>query len=256
MIYSSIPVDWRDLQEKVTEVFREIGVKTEVNKGVKTARGHVNIDVYAEDKSQSPNLLYLCECKYWNKRVPQTVVHSFRTVVNDFGANYGLLISKQGFQAGSFDAARNTNIKLLDWNQFQNLFEDKWFQKYMCPTLCKECGPLVSYTEPINSTILKEADKLDDNKRKRFKQLRQKHSTAAYLTLRYYAALFGESVNKPVLALQKDISSELMSEVTIGNVPLELIKATGLRDFLVILLGHCRQGIHEFDNLFGKKIRD
>jgi hypothetical protein len=31
-------------------------------------------------------------------RVPQTVVHSFRTVVIDSGANHGLIISSGGFQ--------------------------------------------------------------------------------------------------------------------------------------------------------------
>jgi hypothetical protein len=35
----------------------------------------------------------LCECKYWRSAVPQAVIHGFRTVVGDIGANKGYAIA-------------------------------------------------------------------------------------------------------------------------------------------------------------------
>src|SRR3712207_8470971 len=54
-----------------TTLFRslkDIGFETEVEKTVELVRGTNDIDVYAEDKSRSPSLTYLCECKNWSNR--------------------------------------------------------------------------------------------------------------------------------------------------------------------------------------------
>ena len=122
MIYSASPLDWRDLQDKVADVFRDMGFDAEVEKYVEMPRGGAKIDVYARDKTQAPELVYVCECKHWTNSVPQEKIHALRTVVAETGANYGLLIAKSGFQSGSFAAANQTNIRLLDWQQFQDLF--------------------------------------------------------------------------------------------------------------------------------------
>ena len=126
MIDHRLPNDWKDLQEKVAQILSDIGYETEIEKDIPTARGKVNVDVFAVDKSQSPNVCYICECKYWENKIPQTVVHSFRTVVQDYGANFGIIISKNGFQEGSYEAVNKTNISLVDWFGFQKMFEAKW----------------------------------------------------------------------------------------------------------------------------------
>ncbi len=103
-------------------MFADMDFVAEVDKHIETARGCVDIDVYAVDKTHAPELTYLCECKHWDRRVPQTVVHAFRTVVQDYGSNVGFVISKKGFQKGAFETVKNTNIRLVDWNEFQNTF--------------------------------------------------------------------------------------------------------------------------------------
>jgi len=90
-------------------------------------RGAVDIDVLVHDRTRRPHALVLCECKLWSRRVPKTVVHAFRTVVHDSGAHHGFIISDSGFQAGSYDAAANANIKLLTWEQFQAEMYNRWF---------------------------------------------------------------------------------------------------------------------------------
>jgi hypothetical protein len=42
--------------------------------------------------------IILVECKFWAKSISQETIHAFRTVVADFGANLGFIVSKNGFQ--------------------------------------------------------------------------------------------------------------------------------------------------------------
>ena len=83
MIDTNEPASWRDLQNAVARILREAGVATTVEKVIPTARGNVSIDVWAHDSAATPAQTYLVECKKWRARVPQTVVHAFRTVVGD-----------------------------------------------------------------------------------------------------------------------------------------------------------------------------
>jgi restriction system protein len=145
MIDHELPKDWRDLQKKVAEILADIGFKTEIEKELITARGKTEVDVFAIDESQLPPATYLCECKHWESKIPQTIVHSFRTIVQDYGANFGLIISKRGFQSGAYDAVKNTNIKLVNWYEFQDIFEDKWFPA-ITDRLYNDFERLVTYT--------------------------------------------------------------------------------------------------------------
>lgn len=126
MIYSTEPTDWRDLQDKAASILRICGFESDVERTIETVRGKVDVDVHAIDSTASPKLIYLCECKYWSSAVPKTVVHSFRTVVSDYGAHVGFLISRNGFQSGAYEAAQNSNIRLVNWFEFQEIFIDRW----------------------------------------------------------------------------------------------------------------------------------
>jgi hypothetical protein len=128
MLIEKTPNNWRDLENLTAKLFVEIGCKPEVKKIIETARGKIEIDVYIKDFSYAPPLLLICECKYWSKRIPKSVVHSFRTVADDCGANRGYIISKSGFQSGAIEASNNSNIVLVDWIQFQNIFYVRWLQ--------------------------------------------------------------------------------------------------------------------------------
>lgn len=125
-IYEDLPKNWKDLQIKVAELLTVVGYKCDVEKDIQTVRETINIDVFAANYKEIPTSVILCECKYWDTAVPKTVIHSFRTAVSDFGANHGLIISKKGFQSGSYEAIKNTNILLFDWIEFQKYFLYKW----------------------------------------------------------------------------------------------------------------------------------
>src|ERR1041384_36841 len=127
-IFDRAPNTWRDLQNCVAQVFSEIGCRVVTDTKVALPRGSVELDVFVLDTMTVPHSNYVCECKNWERRVPKSVVHSFRTVISEIGANRGLLISRRGFQLGARDAAKFTNIDLLSWREFEDLMFDRWLE--------------------------------------------------------------------------------------------------------------------------------
>ena len=113
-VFDEEPKDWLDLQNKVAYILSSCDYIVETPKKIKTIRGMVEIDVYAK----SSDSLICCECKNWIRNVSQDTVFSFRTIVNDIGANKGIIIAKRGFQSGSYKACQNTNIILKTWSGF------------------------------------------------------------------------------------------------------------------------------------------
>src|SRR5262249_1630354 len=115
-----------DLQNRVAQLFSELGCDVAVGARLKLVRGAKEIDVCVRDAGTSRPSHYLCECKFWNKPVPQEVVHSFRTLVADYGAHRGFIISRAGVQAGAREAVRNTNVDLVTFPELQTIFFDRW----------------------------------------------------------------------------------------------------------------------------------
>lgn len=125
-IFDHEPTDWSQLQDLVAQLFSDVGCNVRVSERVKLVRGEKEIDVLVRDPHTTPASIYLCECKFWNKAIPQEVIHAFRTVVADFGAHRGFIISRVGFQAGAKEAVKNTNVDLLTFDDLQSLFFDRW----------------------------------------------------------------------------------------------------------------------------------
>src|SRR4051812_8974624 len=110
VIEDGSPADWRALQRDVARILSEAGFQAEIEAPVTTVRGKVNVDVRAVDETATPRTTLFCECKHWGSNVPQTVVHAFRTVVQDAGATAGLLIATSGFQRGAHEATAMSNV--------------------------------------------------------------------------------------------------------------------------------------------------
>ena len=49
MIDDPLPTNWKDLQNGVQRIFRNVGLYAEVEANVETPRGSVNVDVLAID---------------------------------------------------------------------------------------------------------------------------------------------------------------------------------------------------------------
>jgi len=123
------PADWHDLQRKVALILSVSGFRVDIEKRLEGARGTVEVDVYGEEEVAGRKYVVVCECKHWKANIPQSVIHGFRTILSDLGANLGYIITTSDFQSGSFAASKSSNVKLLTWEDFQNEFEASWYPK-------------------------------------------------------------------------------------------------------------------------------
>ncbi|MCX5672083.1 MAG: restriction endonuclease [Planctomycetota bacterium] len=251
LIESSPPHTWRQLQDRVARIYRESGWQADVESNVETVRGPVNIDVLARDPRPCPPVTALCECKHWRKRVPKTIVHSLRTVVTDFGANWGIIVSSGGFQKGTHEAAEHSNIQLLDWAGFQELMRDQWIREFMVPQLFAANEPLVEYTEPINARILRKADNLSKSKQATFRRLRAKYLPLATMLTPVQHHFLSVHPIDFVLPLKARLTGvKTPPDVA---VPSTVLSAKSLRRLLVAYSRAVSDAAGEFDTLFGER---
>ncbi|RSN44891.1 hypothetical protein DMC64_18565 [Amycolatopsis sp. WAC 04197] len=260
MIEAHLPDNWQDLENRVAQILMECGYEVQVQRNVSLARGDACIDVWADDHSSPQNIIAV-ECKHWARPATKSVVHAFRTVVGDSGANTGLLVSSAGFQEGAIRAADYSNVRLLDWNEFQSMFAIRWFKTHMSPTLAECTDALHEYTELVNSRIFRKANTLSIELQEQFVILRRRHWPLAVLNLtlrpEFGELLRGERLRpdqSPWPSLPLRANSQTSSEIDYNeNLPDDVLDATALRPFMDTLVEHSQRAISEFDELFGER---
>jgi len=162
------PASWQELEIMTELAFTEMGYESKRAHKLDTVRGSVEIDVYAVKRSTPIPTIVLCECKHWDKPVPQNIVHSFRSVCADSGAHFGLIISKMGFQRGAENSRSATNVHLMDFSSFQTTFFDEWrsgvfmllarMRDQLLPILRAASGFTENGTDLIDASVLKGVD--------------------------------------------------------------------------------------------------
>lgn len=105
-------MDWNDYQERVAQFFRVLGLEAATNVRLSGARGVHDIDVVVRSTHGGMDLLWLVECKLWKRRVSKLHVLGLQGIIEDIGADRGLILSESGFQSGARSAAMNSNLTL------------------------------------------------------------------------------------------------------------------------------------------------
>mgnify|MGYP001352841085 CR=1 FL=1 len=250
MIQNPAPTDWKDLQAGVCRVFREIGLHAEQDKVIKTPRGKVSLDVFAIDPGSVDSIQYVVECKNWKNSIPQSVVHSFTTVMHEVGANIGYIISKQRFQKGAIEYLTNTNIKGVTYADFQNHYLRIWIDRHFCSTIYNISDALVQYTEPINSRREKHKGNLSTKLQNRFKQLYDKYWLFGMAMLSISARVLEPDFFPP-----PDISIEKMNKIIVDTLGRNyVIETVYLREFLDKLVKLVQIITEQFNVIFGENI--
>lgn len=249
LITSIPPSDWRDLQGQVARVFQECGLEVEIEKDIQTVRGNVEVDVFARDSEQRPPVVYLCECKRWKSRVPKNVVHALGTVVSNYGANWGIIISSMGFQKGAYEASQQTNLRLLDWNEFQGLFAPLWVERFMIPRIKEGVASLLEY----DSAIKYRFDEKRDDKLTPFIKIWYEEYIIRYGLILYYArrlqrASSYQSFKLPIKEGWPEVF--LPTEEEVINQP--VMEAASLREFLEAFIEATQKGVAELEDDFRK----
>ena len=218
-----------------------------MEKNVKLARADADIDVWADDHSSPPNVIAV-ECKRWKTAVPQSVVHAFRAVVGDSGANTGLLISAAGCQSGAVEATQYSNVRLLTWEEFQAMFVVRWYQTFMAPRLFGEAGPLIEYTEPINSRITRRERELRHGALARLDELRERYAALGIGLMPLFMEMPGQDGGRklPPLPLREHIASS-----AVASFPDDVLDAMALRPLMDAVSRAYASATAEFDEVFG-----
>lgn len=110
---------WRDYQEDVAKFFRQLDCDAKVDARVQGARARHNIDVWVTFSRFGLEHKWAIECKLYNKPVPKEKVLALKGVVDDVGADRGILIAESGYQPGGHAAAQSTNIELLTFAELR-----------------------------------------------------------------------------------------------------------------------------------------
>lgn len=244
MIFLEEPISWKDLELKVSSILSGSGYSTEVGKKINTVRGNAAIDVYATKKNE----MLLCECKNWTTRVPQTVVHAFRQVIQDSGAHKGFIISRKGFQSGSFETSKNTNIQLLDWNEFQSIFEKDWLRE-KSKDLWNKTDKLFQYTDILVSN--RNFKGLNDEEVEYYWELHKAYQ-CIWLLVGALAQPFMMSFmddRDPLEEILKHISFPLILPIPMEDKDIQIKDFSELIDFLE---KYNKKGIEDFEKLTRK----
>lgn len=239
MIYETEPKSWKDLQNKVAEILNESGIEANVEYHPESVRSDIEIDVYACEKIGNRENIFIIECKNWNHRVPQTVVHSVRTVIQDVGGNTGYIVSKKGFQAGAYEAVKQTNIKLLTWNEFQDLFEEQWTEKYFSNYIETHWGKIIDFSDPFFWP--RWASELEQDKQNELRNILYKMDFWGELLLHLKTPYIFAKAEKLYLPLaQYDFHDKL---------PCDIVSILGYKELLVKLHQYCDSLLNEYDEL-------
>lgn len=214
-IIKNDPIDWRMLQNEVATILSDCGFETAIEKTIETVRGSVEVDVFATKSNAYANAV-LCECKYWNTPVPKTIIHAFRTVVEDSGASQGIIISKAGFQKGAYESVVKSNLILLNWEEFQNAFA----LEYVCYVVdrnFKKGHELRVKANTVLETYHKHPSVLSDKEFENFQLLREAYNDFLFYSFReHYEHLdtrevtLGE-VNRGIATAKRDLKIEVNS---------------------------------------------
>ena len=104
--------------------------------------------------------------------------------------------------------------------------------------------PLVGYTEPVNTRVFRKAQKLNEEKSKEFRRLREKYAAIAFVSLPF----FFRGCVKLQFPLELEVPSDTLSSP-------QVVEIQSLSEMFDILTHHYERGIKAFDELFGEEIR-
>lgn len=253
MIFNN-PDSWQELQEKISLILNQVGFVSTVNKKIKTPRGEIEVDVYAIDTVSIDKIVYIIECKNWKNKIPQTVIHSFTTVMHEIGANIGYLISKVGLQKGASEYSNSTNIIGLTFTQFQEKYFELWFENHFCTIIDNVADSFIQYTEPINSRRHRFYSSLDKKQKSTFNSLMEKYSEFSFLIV----LLCSKSKKNKHLSIQFVTKSKLLNlnllKIELSKYSGETFNSTCYYELIDELTKFLNSLTEQFNRIFGKDI--
>ena len=111
--------NWKKYQEEVAQLFKELGCIVEIEASVQGVRARHDIDVWVRFARFGIQQARAIECKLWQRPIPKEKILALKSVVEDVGADRGILIAESGCQPGAHAAVSSTNISLMSLNELR-----------------------------------------------------------------------------------------------------------------------------------------
>jgi hypothetical protein len=254
VIDDPLPEDWRDLQSGVQRIFRNVGLSADVEVDLETPRGSVNVDVMAVDVRSVDKVRYIVECKNWGTSIPQSVVHSFTTVMHETGANIGFIISKHGLQQGAKQYTQNTNIIGMTYLEFQQRYFEAWWKRYFCPLVGDAADNPLRYIEPCDSVRDRAYEKLSPQDQLKFDHLRNESDTSLMAFSMFNYMAMSPALRTGMLLDAPTDLDEFKTKVLAVIAPHIEWHCYTFRGLLEIILEYLRDIEAGFDAIFGGSI--
>ncbi|MFZ5351547.1 MAG: restriction endonuclease [Bacillota bacterium] len=138
-------MDWKDYEneifDKFSYEFRDHEVTKEANVTGRFSRVNRHADILIRSRHEGSNLLGIVECKYFSKKIDVETVDSFIGLLEDIGANLGILITNEGCTKGAKNRAQISGIR-LDIIDFKDL--DEYHYDFEFCKLCKSSSSKTS----------------------------------------------------------------------------------------------------------------
>jgi hypothetical protein len=158
--------------------------------------------------------------------------------MQETGANRGYVISTEGFQQGAIDAAAFTNIELVTFAQFHEIYFEKWFKARLW-AIERDIGDFNTYYEPLGKPGYRELK--DDSERAAYDEVWDKYIFAGFMLIKFspYSRMIGDDRVPP---LPFDIAK---LQERAAWVPDDIKEARGYRECLSLLQGYAKEGLKE-----------
>jgi len=138
---------WKEYQETAAAQFRALGLTAETDQRLVGARGQHDIDVAVRGNRAGMEFLWVVECQRWKTNVPKSAVATLSTIVQDLGADRGIILSEKGFQSGAIRLAQGSNVTLTSLAVMRDKTYREWVE-YQCAELA---GRFKAVREKVSS---------------------------------------------------------------------------------------------------------
>ncbi len=139
-------VQWRVFEELVAHIYRELSPNAAVNHNDhilgKASQVERQIDVSIRHTIAGHNLLTIVQARDYKKPADINDVGEFASVIEDVGANKGILVCKGGFTDGAKKLAERKGIDLCNIHDAQSR---KWNLDIQLPVIWIDLMPQVRY---------------------------------------------------------------------------------------------------------------
>lgn len=100
---------WRLYQEEAAAFFRSAGLKATTDATVRGIRSTHDVDVLVEFERAGMPHSWIVECKAHARPISKDRALLLRQIVDDVGADRGILLAENGFQSGAREVVQSTN---------------------------------------------------------------------------------------------------------------------------------------------------